>query len=132
MRNKNLLFLCLLFFSLATSGFAQKTIQLFDGDSIHAVPFEIKSKDFTLRSDECGKLFISSENSKKLLSTFCSIEFSEVLDNVLYRNRLYYSKGKDRKDPNIHFSNLSLQALLAKKNNVFFLRQKEDTVDDED
>lgn len=112
--------------------FSQKTIQLMSGDGVYHVPFVLKSKSDTasFTSNQEGTLNLGNNTLKKYGSTLFSIEFSNPLDALIYSNKVYFKKGLERKDPHLSFESFTISLNCPNETTVFFLRQKENSIDD--
>ena len=111
-------------------GISQKNIQLYNYDYTFGVPFILICDTFKRISNENGYLQLNKTDLKKIENKVVKIEFANVLDGLIYTNKLYLKKGMDRKDIHVSFENIIISQFCRQENNLLYLRPKESALDD--
>ena len=122
-------FALLVLITLSIDCLAQKTVRVMDGDSTRRVPFILESGNISWRADN-GELTLTRAQLNSNKDLIFKIKFSRPELYVVYKDKIYFKKGKSLKDKNLSFSDLKLNTLFVNALNIFFLRNKSSGLDD--
>lgn len=111
---------------------AKYKIQLLDNDGNSVEFFLLGNKETLLKSNSDGELQLTKNQIKKYKSEKFTLHFSNHLAYLVYRINLYHDKGTKAGDKHIKYNQISIEDLVTKEENTFYLRRKEIRLDSEE
>lgn len=121
----------ILFFGIIiNSTFAQKTIEVLNDQEEHIEFFLTGTNNTLLKSDADGMVKLTIEQLKELSNETFTFHFSNHLAYLIYRTSLFNESENYEGNKFIKHNKITLKKLVADSDGKFYLRRKENKVDD--